>query len=363
MRRSGLLGALLATFLLTLMMPGIWRSFFAGDTQRMAESLRPPEMRTLTLWTLGQDSDDQKLLRTLLSLYEKSRPGLRIYLRKADAGELLSESAVLPDGVFYLPGDILLPEECLLPLTLPAAGISESFSAGKSGGILYGVPLWYAPSVLSLPAEWLNRESESVGFGGESYFGKSTPLPRDESASLRAENLPWEQLLNPGQLYVSPGVCMMQLMHFCPEARRQELAASYPDAFCTAPAAGTARVWSYPRHIAAARKESLAVIPLTPGVSDRARFFSLCRENDDAMDFLSFLDSDPCRAEMEKAGFLPVTSAHIPQDPFLARYTETNPGAVFFPNAFSHTPEEVQALCLDAFRRCNDPVATLLRLR
>ena len=42
MRRSGLLGALLTTLLLTFLMPGLWRSFFTGDHNRMDESLRLP---------------------------------------------------------------------------------------------------------------------------------------------------------------------------------------------------------------------------------------------------------------------------------------------------------------------------------
>ena len=33
------------------------------------------------------------------------------------------------------------------------------------------------------------------------------------------------------------------------------------------------------------------------------------------------------------------------------------------PNAFSHTAQEMQSLCLDAFLRSADPVETLLRLR
>ena len=363
MRRSGLLGALLATLILTLLMPGVWRGFLAGDTVRMEKSLRPPEMRTLTLWMLGQENGDGRLLSTLLSLYENSRPGLRIFLRKADEAELYAESAVLPDGIFYVPGEILRPEECLQPLTLPASQSNEAFSAGKSRGILYGVPLWYAPTVLSLPADWLSTSGEAVGFEGESYFGKSTPPPKEDFSFPKAESLPWEQLLSPGQLYIRPGICMMQLMHFCPEVRRGELAALAPDRLAASSARDIARVLPYPEHMTAARKESLVAFPLTPGVSERVRFFSLCGNNRDAMELLSFLNSPEYHAEMEKAGFLPVLSTAVPEDPFLARYTEANPGAVFFPNAFAHTKEELQALCLDAFRRCDDPVATLLRLR
>ena len=363
MRRSGLLGALLATLLLALMMPGAWRSFFTGDTVRMEESLRPPVMRTLTLWVTGQDSGDRRLLSTLLSLYEKSRPGLRIYLRAADASELYADSAVLPDGIFYSQGDILRPEDCLLPLNLPAAQICESFSAGKSRGVLYGAPLWYAPTLLSLPSQWLMPQDSNESFGGESYFGKSTPPPRDESDSLRAESLPWEQILAPEQLYIRPGVSMLQLMHFCPEARRKELAALAAGGLAEVPCEGIARVLSCPEYLSAARKESLLAIPLTPGVSDRVRFFSLCRENDDVMGLLSFLNSPQCLAEMHKAGFLPVLTAEPPADSLLARCIDTNPGTVFFPNAFAHTAEELNALCLDAFRRCDDPVAALLRLR
>lgn len=33
------------------------------------------------------------------------------------------------------------------------------------------------------------------------------------------------------------------------------------------------------------------------------------------------------------------------------------------PNAFEHTLEELQSLCMDSFRRLEDPAGTLLKLR
>ena len=43
----------------------------------------------------------------------------------------------------------------------------------------------------------------------------------------------------------------------------------------------------------------------------------------------------------------------------LARYRE----GMTLPNAFAHTAQEREAICLDAFLRAADPVETLLRLR
>jgi glucan phosphorylase len=43
----------------------------------------------------------------------------------------------------------------------------------------------------------------------------------------------------------------------------------------------------------------------------------------------------------------------------LARYRES----MVLPNAFAHTAQEREAICLDAFLRAADPVETLLRLR
>jgi len=361
-RRSGLLGALLTTLLLTFLMPGLWRSFFTGDHNRMDESLRPPQTRTLTLWITGRDAYDEKLLSRLLSAYEKANPGLRIYLRRADAADLLAETAVLPDGVFYGVGDIPLPEECLQPLSLPASKTNESFSAGKSCGVLYGVPLWYAPGVISLPMEWIYEEGGVTKNGGESFFGKSTPPPPEDISLAKAENLPWDQLLVPAQIYLRPGVCLMQALHYCPEARREELAALW-DSPCVASVPNIARFWSYPQHLAASRKEALLALPLTPGVSDQVRFFSLCRENADAMGLLTFLQSPGHSTALEESGFLPVLATGESQDGFLAEYLRQNPGTVFFPNAFAHTAEELDSLCSDAFRRREDPVTALLRLR
>lgn len=357
MRRSGLLGALVATALLFCMLPGVIRGFFTGDTNRMSESLRPAESRTLTLWLVGTPLGDEKLITQLCTACEKSRPGLRIYLRRADAAELTHPEAVLPDAVLYGPGDILLPEKCLLPIQAPDSIPPESLSCCRSAGTLYGLPLWYAPSVLSLPQSWL--QSDAAAPVGDSYFGLSTPPPRQEIDLTDPANLPWAKLLTPGQLTIQPGVTHQQLMHLCPIARRADLA-SLADA---SPGRECARVWSYPRHISQSKKEALVPVLLAPAVSDHVRLFSLCRESEDAAYLLRFLTGGEHFPRLEEAGWLSVCRKNPPGDALLAQAVEMSAPGLYFPNAYAHTRQELHALCADAFRRAADPVAALLQLR
>ena len=357
MRRSGLLGALVATALLMALLPGVFSSFFTGDANRMNESLRPATSRTLTLWLVGAPLGDEKLISQLCTACERSRPGLRIYLRRADAAELTHPEAVLPDVVLYGPGDILLPEKCLLPIQAPENISPESLSCGRSAGVLYGLPLWYAPSVLSLPKSWLQPEAAAPA--GDSYFGLSTPPPRQEIDLTDPANLPWNRLLTPGQLTIQPGVTHQQLMHLCPIPRRGDLA-GLADA---SPGRECARAWSYPRHIAQSKKEGLVPVLLSPAVSDHVRLFSICRESEDAAYLLRFLTGGEHFPRLEEAGWLSLCRKDPPKDALLAQAVEMSAPGLYFPNAYAHTRQELHALCAEAFRRAADPVAALLQLR
>ena len=115
-RRSGTLAALVLTALLMCAMPGLWQSLQPADTNRMHPSLRPPQMRTLSVWLLSTEVPDGRLIRQLCSAFEKEQRGVRIFLRTVTLDELMAPEAVLPDAVLLATGSLPLAREVLLPL-------------------------------------------------------------------------------------------------------------------------------------------------------------------------------------------------------------------------------------------------------
>ena len=101
---------------------------------------------------------------------------------------------------------------------------------------------------------------------------------------------------------------------------------------------------------------------LTPAVSDRVRYAALCRDGEDARAFLAFLRKDWQR-ETPAYGLLPLQEQPLQSDPLFSSLQLLFKENAALPNAFAHTREELNALCLDGFSRLADPVETLLRLR
>lgn len=349
-RRASLLSALLATAALLCALPGLWRGAMRADPNRMDERLRPPRARTLTVWLLPGNVDDRKLLNEACAAFEKKGDGVRVFLRTVDAQELLAPDAVLPDVALLASGSLTEPERVLLPLS----GEGEMDASGKSGGICYAMPLWLAPNVLSLPAEWLREQPTPQA---DSLLGASEPPRADE---ITAADLPWHRLLEEKGLALPKGVAMQQLMFACPASIRGELAPLAQ----TDTAEGRAKVCTLSQHLARKKAgEAVEAYALKPCVSDRVRYAALCRDGQDARAFMAFLIGDAMQARTTAYGLLPAQGEAEPGDALtgalLARYRES----MVLPNAFAHTAQEREAICLDAFLRAADPVETLLRLR
>lgn len=349
-RRAGLLSALLATAALLCALPGLWRGAMRADPNRMDERLRPPRARTLTVWLLPGNVDDRKLLNEACAAFEKEDGGVRVFLRTVDAQELLAPNAVLPDVALLASGSLTEPERAFLPL----GGEGEMDASGKSGGVCYAMPLWLAPNVLSMPAEWLREQPTPQA---DSLLGASEPPQADE---ITAASLPWRRLLEEKGLALSKGVAMQQLMFACPVSIRGELVAlARTDA-----ADGQAKVCTLSQHLARRQAgEAVEAYALMPCVSDRVRYAALCRDGQDARAFVAFLAGDAMQARTTAYGLLPAQGEAELGDALtgalLARYRES----MVLPNAFAHTAQEREAICLDAFLRAADPVETLLRLR
>lgn len=348
-RRWSVLGALMLTAGLLWMLPGLWQSLAPPDTNRMDERLRPARLRTLTVWMMKEDVGDGKLLRAACSAFEKANDGVRVFLRTVHAEELYAQDTVLPDVILFCTGEIAAPE-MLLPLM-------ESHVSGMYAGKSLAVPLWLSPNVLSLPLDWFGESAARTPVP-QSLLAHATPVPQKErSTVLSADQLPWEQLLSADGLILPQGVALQQLLSSCPQALRASLSAHSPTSSARAKAEPLAQ---YQKRLQ--NGEALCAFPLAPAVSDRVRYAALCRNGEDARAFVHFLAQE-WQPEALGFGLLPLHTAPSSADPLLSALEGRFAQSVTLPNAFAHTREELNALCLDAFLRTADPVETLLRLR
>ena len=375
-RRTGILTALLLTAALMCAMPGLWHS--VQNTGRTDASLRPPQMSTLTVWLLPGQIEDLKLIRQCCSAFEKEHRGVRIFLRRVTAEELTDPESVLPDAVLFETGSIAIPDQVFLPLS----GIDSEDASGMYAGLRYAVPLWLEASVLSLPAEWF--ETPSVTPPPSSFFALESPEPQQEENSVIRE-IPWTHLLQPGALKMPEGVALQQLMMTCPNHLRSALAASLLSPAQSAPVPSVPASWSVPvsrsakapqppvilkparvetirAHLSALEKgEALLPCLLTPAASDRVRYAALCRENSHALAFLRFLQAR--QADAVQSRLIPASGGASDGNGLMQAALGLYQHGILLPNAFEHPLQALQELCLDSFRRLEDPAQTLLRLR
>ncbi|MBR5547451.1 MAG: hypothetical protein IKU70_10800 [Clostridia bacterium] len=379
MRRAGTLGALLATAALLCAMPGLMR--LSSGAGRVDQSLRPPELRTLTVWLMPGDVGDRKLISHLCSAFEKEQKGVRVFLRVVTGEEWEGETTVLPDAALFTTGEIRIPEKVFLPLTDVEA------PSGQFAGMTCAVPLWLAPNVLSLPQSWLQRERMAVQ-KPDSLLAASTAVPQAAiSELLTADELPWGMLLQRNAVEKPQGVGWQQLLACCPQTLRAQLvpavlgtapdlpvpSASTEEWVITLPYSRTAsptpapdiatpaRVETLAQHQARIQKgESLSAFVFPVAVSDRVRYAALCRDNEDAQAFLRFLLDH--QGDALAHGLVPLRCEGAAPDGLLQSLVEAF-GTGVLVNAFEHTREEIAQLCADGFARGEDPVRTLLGLR
>lgn len=347
-RRTGVMTALLLTAALFLAMPGILRVFQTGDANRMDERLRPPRMRTVTVWLMPGRTGDAGLISQACAAFEKAHPGVRIFLRVADAQELYGEDAVLPDAVLFDTGSVNLPEKAFLPL----AGGTES--SAMQAGASYALPLWLSPSVLSLPQSWLSDDARKEP-SSPSLLAAAPPVSEERREVIGAADVPWERLSEPGALSCPDGVALQQLMCMSPVRLSGALSAPYQEIH--------AQVVPLRDHLKSIREgKMVAACLLTPAVCDRVRYAALCRDGQDARDWLAFLQEGMASKTLD-AGFIPLQPQGASAEGITQAALELFSGVHTLPNAFAHTRSELEQLCREGFERAQDPVETLLRLR
>lgn len=341
-RRTGTITALLLTAALFLAMPGAVRSCLPKDENRMDERLRPSKLRTLTVWLLpGAMEADSRLIRQLCSQFEKENSGARIFLRTARAEELYAENVVLPDAVLFDTGAITAPEGVLLPLA------GESHASRTFGGVSYALPLWLDVNVLCLPVEWTGHEDGENPSARESLLGQEAPV--QQTQLLTAETLPWERLLESGSIHLPTGIALQQLTLMCPVALRPRLPGACGE--------GGAEVRTLSRHIALG--DGKAACLMTPALSDHVRYIGLCRDSEEARALVRLFAQSQ---EALRHHLLPLAGGES-ADGLMGQALSLFGEVFTLPNAFAHSREGLESLCLHAFQSGLDPVETLLKLR
>lgn len=375
MRHAGVLSSLVLTAALLCAMPGLLK--MPAQPNRADESLRPAQLRTMTVWLMPGEVGDRKLLGRLCAAFEKEHDGVRVFLRVVTADEFDGETAVLPDVALFETGDAIAPEKVFLPI-----GDAQAPS-GSHAGTAYAMPLWLAPNVLSIPQAWLQNAPSAVP-RADSLLAAATAVPLQENSGLvEAENVPWSMLIQPGAVAKPSGVGWQQLLASCPGELRARLVAGVLGMPAGTPSPTGALVTTLPVSRGAsptpmpaittqARVETLAqhqsriqsgeafsAFVLSPSVSLHVRYAALCRDGEDAQAFVQYLTNH--RQEALSSGLI-APGCILSADPLTNALEQAYQSAVL-PNAFAHTKSELLQLCADDFARCADPVGTLLRLR
>ena len=79
-RRMGMMTALLLTAALFLMLPGLMRTLLARESGRVDASLRPPKVRTVTVWVMnGKEEGIEYDKEALKELSKKANGDIREY--------------------------------------------------------------------------------------------------------------------------------------------------------------------------------------------------------------------------------------------------------------------------------------------
>lgn len=387
-RRTSAFLCLLLSAVLLITLPTLLEGIQSQDGQRMAERLRPEKARTLTLWVMRDNTAGEKYLGQQIALFEQQHSGVRVFLRKTDLTDLTAEGAVLPDMLLFSPGAFGNPAEVLIPLMNVPGVCAEGLLSGQSGGTQYATPLWLAPSVLTLPVEWLPEEiSITTAPTASSFFDLATPAPTQSQSETQRQlgeaDIPWEKLLIPGALALPEGMAQQQLLSMCPTDMRPALVAalaaneSTPTSAPTsagkgqsAPRAtqgpGSAKVMTLAAYEAAIGSgQPLCGFAMSPATTQNVLLAGLCRDSDLARMFLEQLLSGDAQAALSGYSLLPVISVEntLPAGTLTAQLLEKYQRGLLLPNSFEYTAQELESLCRDGFLRNADPVETLLRLR
>ncbi len=147
-----------------ILCPLLAAAAIAGGMMALVQQLQTPdasipgltaEDRTLLrIWILDAPGGAEKWLTQQLRSFEKAHPALSTWVRHVSAQDVLSNDALLPDVLLYMPGSIREPDRLFTPLTGDAVqgGILREalLRCGRSQQQQYALPLCWGAWVLAI---------------------------------------------------------------------------------------------------------------------------------------------------------------------------------------------------------------------
>lgn len=135
-----------------------------------------PQRTLINVWTLSSIGGGQAWLKQALKRYERAHPGVMTYLRQATPEDLTEESAVLPDLLLYMPGD-LTDVHYFKQLTGVLPIEDALLACGQYGGVQYGLPLCWGAYVMAIDSRL--EPGSAITPAPTTLLGK--PAPTDQA--------------------------------------------------------------------------------------------------------------------------------------------------------------------------------------
>lgn len=110
----------------------------------------------LRVWDVDGPTGSSAWLRAQCAAFEKTLPGLTVYLRSVPAEECFAPETVLPDVICFADGTFTAPEQLFAPL-YGVEGVAERFlQSGRWQGEQYAAPLAAEGWILAVGENYLN---------------------------------------------------------------------------------------------------------------------------------------------------------------------------------------------------------------
>lgn len=357
-----------------------------------------PDARVLTVWVLGDDISGMGFLRNRSAAFEKANPGLRVYLRMADAAELTAADAVLPDVLVLGPGDVTAPETLLTPLVEDSL-LSGALRAGRWQDRQYALPFAISGYVLAvdnavIPATDI-QQAPIPSLWDDQFRAPDT----QEDTPITPNVLPWDALAasftprtQQGKRKIAatyalqaPGGTPLMLLATLSESRQSTLdAPALPEDFmaCTPKKAYsdftaksahgvmlTLPQWRSFQALVSAGKgfAAQAYVP-TFAFTDlylAAGVIKASKKPETALAFVKHLVSIDGQTALGKYGLLSVLPGmHLygSDTPTLYQMEQLYGTDVFLPNLYTYSKEQMESIAFSAWHQGGDMYALIERM-
>ena len=199
---------LAAAFLLLFLSGGflIWQRMDSFSVP----GLTGKDRTLLRIWVISAPGGGQAWLKQQLRVFEKANPGISTWVRMVSAQDLEDPQAVLPDIIFYMPGDITAPDQLFLPLAGAMASRDgllreEMLRCGRWQQTQYGLPLCWGGWVLAIDAAL--EPGAAVTPAPTTLLGR--PAATQAAPSTEPPGYPYEAAAQTACALQAPGGCAL----------------------------------------------------------------------------------------------------------------------------------------------------------